>query len=155
MEPQVETRTVHVSQESTPKQSISCTILPLNALFVSTLKTNGRFDNFRRLLMSDAATAIVHAKLTEAHSVHDPRRHPPEHVYCTDCPHQFQLYRRKVKTVASSPTERSSPAEGQETVWDELVINLSNSVHEMYAEWDMGWGVSVSYLEIASVFSFK
>ncbi|EGG11397.1 uncharacterized protein MELLADRAFT_90894 [Melampsora larici-populina 98AG31] len=101
---------------------------------------SGNFDNLAQFLSFDGPSDLVHPKMTYEHRLYHPRRHPAEHVYHTSCRHRFRLQRRTTKTVAAeSSMIQASSDEGQETVVDELVIHLSDSVQEMYAEWGMYW----------------
>ncbi|KAH9814219.1 hypothetical protein DFH28DRAFT_895392 [Melampsora americana] len=62
-------------------------------------------------------------------------------MYRTDCPHEIRLKRRKIKRMVR--IKQSSSSQMEEVEDDELVIILSDSVHEMYPEWTMYWEVSL------------
>lgn len=88
--------------------------------------------------------------LEDEHRVHNPLCRPAEHVYRTDCPHEFRLHKRKTKTaVEASPTGQSSTSiEAQEPAVDELILHLSSSVYKMYSDWTMAWEVRSNHNQI-------
>ncbi|KAH9823885.1 hypothetical protein DFH28DRAFT_943854 [Melampsora americana] len=104
-----------------------------------TVTTNGEFNNLNRFLSSNISTnCLVRDNMSYEHTIYHPHRRPSKHIYRTNCPHQFRLQRRKTKVGL-----KTSPDEGQEMFEDELVIHLSDSVREMYAEWTMSWEFSI------------
>ncbi|EGG08684.1 uncharacterized protein MELLADRAFT_77319 [Melampsora larici-populina 98AG31] len=108
-----------------------------------TVTARGKFYNLSQHLRSETYTKTIIATINsgEEHRLIDPRRSPAEHVYRTDCPHVFQLSRRKtITTVKTSPMGQSSTSmEGKQLILDELIVHLSDSVYEMYANWTMTW----------------
>ncbi|KAH9823884.1 hypothetical protein DFH28DRAFT_1047762 [Melampsora americana] len=109
-----------------------------------TVTTNGVLHKPSRFLKSDNPVEVF-TRLTYEHCLYDPRRSPAEHVYRTKCPHEFRLQKRTSATaVGTSAMGQLNSVEREKQVVEELVVHLSDSVHQMYAEWTMFWKFTVN-----------
>lgn len=120
-------------------------VTPSEVVERRTITTEGTFDSIRRFLSADNPPEDVHRYMTYENRIHDPRCDPVLNEYETDGPHEFRLKKRKTTIVKEiSPMAQSASVEGEEQVVEELVLDLSDSVHEMYAGWTMTWKFDIN-----------
>ncbi|EGG08686.1 uncharacterized protein MELLADRAFT_61730 [Melampsora larici-populina 98AG31] len=97
-----------------------------------TVETRGKLLHVNNYLSSTTQTNDIVATVTEQdeHRIHEPHCVPAKQVYCTACPHEFWLSRQNPTTPTGQPSSLAST---------ELIILLSDLVHEMYSNWTMSW----------------